>query len=134
MLKIGSWASISRVITENDIVRFAEISGDYNSIHIDQSIGEKSIFHNRVAHGLLIGSMISAVIGMKLPGEGSIYLKQEFNFVKPVFIGDACTARVVVDEVLNHEKEIYRLKTTVINQNNELVVDGWAVVKNTQCN
>ena len=78
---------------------------------------------------ILVASLISNVIGMKLPGEGSIYMEQNLKFVRPVFIGDTVTARVEIMEVISKNKNVLRLDTKVMNQNNEIVIDGSAVVK-----
>ena len=84
---------------------------------------------SRIAHGSLISGMISAVIGMKLPGAGTVYLEQDSRFLKPVYIGDTVTAIVEVAEIINRTKGIVKLKTYVNNQDNECVVDGFAIIK-----
>ncbi|WP_027204150.1 MaoC family dehydratase [Butyrivibrio fibrisolvens] len=128
-LKIGQVGTLTKTISESDVNTFANISGDYNPIHIDEDIAKKSIFGHRIVHGFLAGSLISAVIGTEMPGEGTIYLEQDMMFKKPIYIGDTCTAKVVIYEIINKEKGIYRLSTEVINQNEEIVIEGFAVVK-----
>lgn len=128
MLEVGQTGSFSKTITESDIYTFAGLTGDFNSVHIDETVAEKSVFKKRIAHGMLTGSFISTVLGTKFPGPGTIYLEQNLKFLKPVYIQDTVTATVVLEEVLNPDKGIYRLKTTVTNQNNEIVSDGTAVV------
>lgn len=128
-LTIDSIASISKTITEQDVHSFAELSGDFNPVHVDKDEAKKSIFKKRIAHGMLVGSLISSVIGMKLPGPGTIYMEQNFTFLKPVYLGDTVTAYVEVDEVINKKKGIYRLKTYVKKQDDSVVIDGYAVVK-----
>ena len=128
-LAVGDAAEIIRQINETDINNFAELTWDRNPVHIDEEKAKKSVFGNRVAHGLLVGSLIGSVIGTKLPGEGTVYMEQDFRFLYPVYIGDICTARVEVEEIINQEKGIYRLKTVVRNQNMKDVIDGYAVVK-----
>src|SRR4030088_96509 len=91
---IGQQATMSRVITEHDIALFADISGDRNPIHLDAEYAERSLFGKRIAHGFLIGSLISAVLGNVLPGSGSIYLGQTLKFLAPVHIGDEVTVLV----------------------------------------
>ncbi len=125
----GERAEVSKTISETDVYLFAGISGDFNPVHVNRSIAEKSIFGKQIAHGLLVGSLISNVIGMKLPGEGTIYMEQDMRFLKPVYIGDTVTAIAEVTEILNEKKNVLRLSTQVINQHKELVVDGYAVVK-----
>ncbi len=128
-LEIGQTASFAKTITESDVSLFAGLSGDFNSIHVNAVAAEKGMFGKRIAHGMLVGSLISTVIGTKLPGEGTVYLEQDMRFLKPVYIGDTCTASVKVAEVMNYDKGIYRLNTRVENQKDEDVISGIAVVK-----
>lgn len=121
-------ASFSKTITEHDVYGFAGISGDFNSAHINQIEAEKGPFGKRIAHGMLVGSLISTVLGTKLPGNGTIYLEQNLKFKRPVYIGDTVTATVTVSEIINKEKGIIKLDTIVCNQEGEIVVDGYAVV------
>lgn len=130
-MKTGDSASFSRTITESDINRYAELTGDYNALHIDEEAAAGGIFGQRVAHGMLAAGLISTVLGTRLPGDGAIYLSQKLDFVKPVMIGDTITAVCRVAEVLHAEKGIYRLETTCINQNGENVITGEAVIKYT---
>lgn len=131
MLTIGQTASFAKTVTEADISAFAGITGDFNSIHINEQEAQKSVFGRRVAHGMLSASFISTVIGMYLPGKGTIYLSQNLQFVSPVFVGDTITAQVTVIELINEKKGIYKLKTQCINQAGTPVIDGEAVVKYT---
>lgn len=125
---LGQSASFSKTISEYDIYNFAGISGDFNPVHINKEEAKKSIFSGQVAHGMLVSAFISTVLGMYLPGPGTIYLQQTLSFKKPVYIGDTITATVVIEEIKN-EKKIAKLKTTVINQDMKVVVEGEAVVK-----
>lgn len=120
--------SFSKTITEYDIYTFAGISGDFNPIHVNREKAKDSIFNGQIAHGILVSSFISTVIGMYLPGPGTIYLKQSLNFKKPVYIGDTITAKVTIKEI-EENKKIAKLYTVVINQNGLMVLDGEAVVK-----
>lgn len=129
MLTIGQSASFTKKITENDINAFAEVSGDFNPIHVDEEAAKKSVFGRRIAHGMLSASFISAVLGMYLPGEGTIYLGQNLKFLKPVDVGDEITAKVTVAEIVNADKGIYKLSTQCFNQKDEMVIDGEATVK-----
>lgn len=128
-LYVGQSASMSKIFTEEDISDFAKVSGDYNPIHMDSEAAAKSRFGERIVHGMLSAGLISAVIGTKMPGDGAIYLEQTVKFLLPVYIGDEITANVEVAEIKNEEKGIYRLKTTCVNQKDEIVIDGEAVVK-----
>jgi 3-hydroxybutyryl-CoA dehydratase len=125
---IGARATRVRTITDDDIVRFAEVSGDRNPVHLDADYAARSPFGQRIAHGFLTGSMISALIGMELPGAGSIYLGQTLKFLAPVHIGDTVTASVEVIGV-REEKRIITLRTDCTNQDGILVLTGEAVVK-----
>ena len=125
---IGDIASISKTISEFDVYSFAGLVGDFNSVHINSVAAKESVFGNRVAHGMLVGSLFSAVLGTKLPGVGTVYLEQDLKFKKPVYFGDTITATVTVSELINESKGIYKLLTNATNQNGECVVDGFAVV------
>lgn len=125
MFKIGDSASIKHIIKEKDIQLFAEASGDYNPLHLDEEYANKSIFKKRIAHGMLSAAYISSVLGTQLPGEGSIYMSQSLKFIKPVFIGDEITTEVKITNIVN--RKAY-LETVCINQNNEKVTIGEAVI------
>ena len=125
---IGTQATLSRTITEDDILLFALVSGDHNPIHLDAEYAEKSLFGKRIAHGFLIGSLISAVLGNDMPGPGSIYLGQTLKFLAPIHIGDTVTVTVKVVE-LREDKRIITLHTNCTNQHGTLVLSGEAIVK-----
>jgi 3-hydroxybutyryl-CoA dehydratase len=124
-IEIGQSAGIQRTIDAKDIEKFAELSGDNNPIHLDENFAKKTRFKGRIAHGMLTASFISTVLAKLLPGPGSVYLKQDLIFKKPVRIGDVLTIRV---EVIgkDDEKERIILKTMCLNQNGEVVIDGTA--------
>lgn len=125
MFKIGDFAKLIRLITEDDINLYAKISGDFNPIHIDKEYAKNTIFKTRIAHGMFIASFISSVIANQLPGQGTIYLMQNLNFLYPARIGDIITAKV---EILNIENNKFKLKTTCENQEKIIIIDGEAVV------
>jgi 3-hydroxybutyryl-CoA dehydratase len=127
-IKIGDRASLSLRITEAHIVAYAEITGDVNPVHVDAEFAKHTMFGERIAHGMLVAGLISAVLGTQLPGPNSIYLGQELRFMAPVKIGDTVTAVVTVTEKRD-DKRIIKLQTTVSNQRGEVVIDGTAVVK-----
>ena len=126
-IHVGDVAEMAKTVTETDIALFAGVTGDFNPVHIDQVAAERSMFKGRIAHGMLSAGFISAVLGMKLPGTGSIYLSQSLRFTKPVRIGDTVTARVEVLEVIATKRRV-RLATSCRNQQGETVVEGEAVV------
>ena len=126
-LKIGESAEFSKTIAESDVYLYAGITGDFNPAHINEEYAKKTFFETRIAHGMLPAGFISAILGTRLPGPGTIYLKQDLKFLAPVRIGDTITARVEVTEV-NRDKKKVRLRTTCTNQDGTLVLDGEAVV------
>lgn len=126
-IQIGQKVEYIRIITEEDIDLFATVSEDRNPIHMDEEFAKTTMFKGRIAHGVLSVAFISTTIATKLPGPGTIYLKQEVTFLKPVRIGDTITTII---EVLtkDNKKNHITLKTTCKNQNEKIVVDGQAVV------
>jgi 3-hydroxybutyryl-CoA dehydratase len=126
-VRVGDAAEMAKTVTESDIALFAGVTGDFNPVHVDAVAAERSMFGERIAHGMLSAGFISAVLGMRLPGPGSVYLSQTLRFTKPVRIGDTVTARVEVLEVIAAKRRV-RLATTCRNQRGETVVDGEAVV------
>jgi 3-hydroxybutyryl-CoA dehydratase len=95
-LAIGQKAGLSRLVTEGDIIAFAEVSGDHNPVHLDEAYAQTTAFKTRIAHGMLSAIYISALLGTKLPGPGAIYLTQSLSFRRPVKIGDTVEAEVEV--------------------------------------
>ncbi|MET3696718.1 3-hydroxybutyryl-CoA dehydratase [Bacillus oleivorans] len=123
----GQSASCSKTFTEDDIKIFAELSGDYNPIHVDPDYAKNTRFRAPIAHGLLTSSLLSQLLGFRLPGEGSIYVEQTIRFTAPVYIGDTITATGTVLEYIE-EKNIIKLLTECRNQDNILVLTGTAVM------
>ena len=126
-LKVGDVAEFSKTISETDIYLYAGITGDLNPAHINEEHAKKTFFKTRIAHGMLLAGLISTVAGNKLPGPGTIYVRQELNFLAPVRIGDTITARAEVIEIIN-EKNRVRLRTSCLNQDGTTVLDGEALV------
>ncbi|MGA7876537.1 MAG: MaoC family dehydratase [Desulfoferrobacter sp.] len=126
-IKVGDMAEFAKTVTETDVYLYAGLSGDLNPAHINEAYAQKTFFKTRIAHGMLVAGFISAVLGTQLPGPGTIYIRQELNFLAPVRMGDTITARVEVVDV-NTEKKKVRMKTTCVNQNGETVLDGEALV------
>lgn len=125
-LEVGMEASLSKVVGEQDLESFAAISGDNNPVHLDEEYAANSIFKGRIAHGILTAAYISAVLGTKLPGPGSIYISQSLNFRAPVRIGDEVVATVKVSD-LNTEKRRVTLECAC-KIGNKTVLDGQAVL------
>ena len=125
-LAVGMTASTGKTITAADILMFAAVSTDTNPVHLNEEAAAKTPFGTRIAHGMLSAGLISAVLGTKLPGPGTVYLSQTLRFRAPVKIGDTVTAVVEVTE-LDSAKQLATLKTTC-SVRGKLVIDGEAVV------
>jgi 3-hydroxybutyryl-CoA dehydratase len=126
-LTIGQKASFQKTISESDVYLYAGITGDINPAHIDEETSKNSIFKGRIAHGMLTAGLISAVLGVHLPGPGTIYMSQELKFTAPVRFGDTIKAQVEVLEI-NAQKNRVTLATTCHNQEGVKVLDGKAIV------
>jgi 3-hydroxybutyryl-CoA dehydratase len=126
-IKVGDSAEFSKTISEADIYLFAGVTGDLNPFHVNEEYSRKTFFKGRIAHGMLLAGFISTVVGCKLPGPGAIYVKQELNFTAPARIGDTITAKATVIEVMPEKNRVV-LQTTCTNQNNEIVLDGMAML------
>jgi phosphotransacetylase/acyl dehydratase len=126
-MTIGETAALRRTLTQSDIELFANVSGDVNPSHLDPAYADASLFHGIVAHGMLSGSLFSAVLGTLLPGPGTIYLGQDLKFRRPVKPGDALTVTVTV-RAKNAEKKRVTLDCLCTNQDGETVITGAAEV------
>ena len=125
-LSVGQTAEMTHVVGEQDLVAFAEVSGDTNPVHLDEAYAATTPFGGRIAHGMLSAAYVSAVLGTKLPGPGAIYLSQQMRFRRPVRIGDEVTARVTVTAL--EEKRGQVTLETVCLVGGKAVLDGEAVV------
>ena len=127
-IDVGMTSSFSKAVTEADIVAFAEVSGDFNPVHMDQAYAETTLFKGRIAHGMLSAAYISTVLGTQLPGPGCVYLSQSLKFEAPVRIGDAVEARVEVTAVDREQRRVTLItlcqvdKTVVVKGEAELMV------------
>jgi 3-hydroxybutyryl-CoA dehydratase len=133
-IEIGETASVSKMISEADIVNFAGIIGDFNPIHVNPEYAKTTMFGERIAHGMLTASFISTLVGCCIPGINALYLSQEVKFVKPVKIGDTITATAKVTEKIDAKRRVI-METTITNQHGEVVITGKAVtmvMKNPQ--
>jgi acyl dehydratase len=127
-LYIGQEERMSAQFSMEKVKAFANITGDYNPIHLDPVYASQTIFKENIVHGFLVASLFSTILGTKMPGEGSIYLKQNMKFVKPVYIDDTVTAVVSITDI-NFEKQLVTLNTTCHNQDGVVVIEGDALVK-----
>lgn len=126
-LKVGDKASMAKTVSEHDVYTFAGVTGDFNPVHIDTEFAKKTMFKERIAHGMLGAGFISAVLGTALPGANTIYMGQELSFKAPVKIGDTVTATVEVIELIPEKNRVI-CRTTVTNQDGVLVIDGKATM------
>ena len=127
-LKVGDKASRNKVFSEEDVIQFAKSSLDTNPIHLDEKYAEASVFGQRILPGMLVASLFSGLIGVELPGEGTIYLGQELSFKGPVIIGELVTASVEIVKI-RKDKPIITLSTICVNSRGHVVIVGEAVVK-----
>lgn len=126
-LTVGTSASLTRLVTADDIVAFGRLTGDTNPFHEDDEFARARGFNGRIAQGMLVAGHISGVLGTLLPGPGSVYLNQTLSFKAPVYAGDQITATATVVRVRT-DKPVITLSTTCINQNGEVVIEGEAVI------
>ena len=124
---VGQSASMTRTVSESDIVLFAAITGDVNPVHLDDAAAKASRFGGRIAHGMLTAGFVSATMAMQLPGPGAVYLSQSLRFLRPVRIGDVITTRVEIIELLLAQRHV-RLTTVCRNQADKQVLDGEALI------
>ena len=120
-IEIGMVRSLRKTVTDRDIKMFAEISTDYNPVHLDEDYANETIFGGRVAHGMLTAGLISAVIGEQLPGHGTVYLGQTLKFLGPVRPGDEVTAQVEVTDIDLGRRRV-KLDTCCIVEKNKILV------------
>lgn len=126
-IKVGDSAEFAKTISEADIYLFAGVTGDLNPFHVNEEYSKKTFFKGRIAHGMLLAGFISTVVGCKLPGPGAIYVRQELTFMAPARIGDTITAKATVIEVMTEKNRVV-MQTTCTNQNDEIVLDGQAML------
>jgi len=125
-LKIGQKASLTKIITEEDLYHFIAITGDTNPLHVDESFAKQTFFGQRIAHGMLSASLFSTLVGMHIPGIGGIYKSQTLGFLRPVFIGDTLCAWFEIMGI-DQEKEEIVIKSWIENQDGKIVIEGKTV-------
>jgi 3-oxoacyl-[acyl-carrier protein] reductase len=124
-LHVGYSDSVTRTITAKDVDTFASLSGDYNELHVDDEFAARTEFSQRVVHGFLHASLLSTLVGMKIPGRGALYLSQTIEFTSPVFIGDTVEARGTITDVDEVTRTI-TMDTVITTQNGDIVLRGVA--------
>lgn len=125
-LYVGQETVTEWVFDEREVRLFAEITGDQNPVHLDSEYAAKGKFGKTIVHGILLAGLISKIIGMELPGKGSIYLEQDLQFKKPVFVGENVTAKVKITDI--HKNKIFTLETNIYDKDNHCVINGTAKV------
>jgi 3-hydroxybutyryl-CoA dehydratase len=125
-LTVGMTAAYEHVVTESEVVRFAEVSGDHNPVHLDEAYARTTRFKGRIVHGMLSASFLSTAIASRLPGPGTIYLTQNLSFRAPVRIGDKVEARVTVTDIIPEKARV--VLKTVCRVGDTVVIDGDALV------
>ncbi len=126
-LKIGDTFSVSKEVTDNLIREFADISGDYNPLHLDEGFAKETLFGKRIGHGMLTASFISAVLGYKLSVRKLVYLGQTLRFKHPTFVGDTVTAKATVIKI-REDKPIVTIETICANQDGITLIEGEATI------
>ena len=126
-LNVGDTAQMQRVVLEEDVMKFAELSGDFNPVHLDESYAKTTRFGKRIAHGLFCAAMISALLGTELPGLGTIIISENMHFKHPVYLGDVVTAKV---QIISVDKERNRVTVSFCctNQLEKVLLEGCAEV------
>ncbi len=122
-IKIGDRFTVSKQITDPVIRAFAELSGDFNPIHLDDEFAAKTLFGRRIAHGMICGALISAVLGNEFKERKIVYLSQTIKFIAPVFVDDIITATATVKEI-REDKPIVTIETVCTKESGEIVVQG----------
>jgi 3-hydroxybutyryl-CoA dehydratase len=125
--KVGEKESVTVTVTDEMVRAFAELSGDRNPVHLDDEFAAKTRFKKRIAHGMLLGSLLSRVAGMMLPGPGTIIISQDIRYKGPCYIGDTVTAEIAVIHV-RADKPIIKVSSRVTNQQGEELIDGGAIL------
>lgn len=123
----GQTYESDRTITDEMVIEFARITGDDNPIHLDDEAASKSMFGRRIAHGMLVMGVVSSVLGREFPGPGTVYMKQEARFLRPVYINERIRVKVTVLEKIE-EKSRLRLSTEVLKEDDQPAVTGEALV------
>jgi 3-hydroxybutyryl-CoA dehydratase len=127
-MTVGMAAERTRVVSDALVRAYAELTEDFNPLHVDDEIANKSRFGGRIAHGMLSAGLVSAVLGMDMPGPGALWLTQTIKFTRPVMVGDTLRTRVEVIELMPTKRRA-RLATTCRNQKGEMTLDGEALIQ-----
>lgn len=127
VVQVGDKAARQRTFTDADVHQFADLTGDHNPVHLDAEFAAGTQFKAQIAHGMLVGSLFTGILGEELPGPGSIYMSQNLSFKAPVYLGQEVTATVEVTSI-REGKGIVSLDTYVTDQEGKVLVKGDAVL------
>lgn len=125
--KVGDGFKFERSISSEDVLKFAKVIGDLNPVHLDEAFAEQSFFKKRIVHGAFLGGLISRVLGMDFPGQGTIYISQNSVFRRPVYVDTTVTVEVKVTQVISEKRRLV-LDTNVLNAEGEVCLSGTATV------
>ena len=125
--QVGDGTSFERFISAEDVRRFAEIVGDLNPVHLDEAFAENSFFKKRIVHGAFLGGLISKVLGMDFPGQGTIYISQNSIFKRPVYVDTTVRVEIKVTQVIPEKRRLV-LDTHVLNSDGDMCMTGTATV------
>ncbi|WP_371187818.1 MaoC family dehydratase [Thalassotalea maritima] len=125
--QVGQTAEVTKSFDKLSVESFAKLSEDFNPVHLDEDFAKQTQFGGTIVHGMLLSSLISGLLGYKMPGSGAIYLGQELKFKRPVYVGDEVTAKVEITHI-REDKPIAKIATQVLDKDGKLCVDGEAVV------
>jgi 3-hydroxybutyryl-CoA dehydratase len=125
--QVGDGTSFERFISAEDVRRFAEIVGDLNPVHLDEAFAENSFFKKRIVHGAFLGGLISKVLGMDFPGQGTIYISQNSIFKRPVYVDTTVRVEIKVTQIIPEKRRLV-LDTHVLNSDGKVCMTGSATV------
>lgn len=126
-IQLGTVYAFEKKITQNDMFKFARLTGDFNPLHVEKAFGDKSMFGKNVVHGMLAGSLFSTLVGMYCPGEKNLYISQTLQFKKPIYPGE--TVKVIGTVVgKNNSIKFVTIKTDIVHRE-EISITGTAVVR-----
>ncbi len=124
-LRVGQTAVRKKTVTDEDLRKYAEITGDYNPLHFDDDFAARTRFGRRVAQGGITAGLLNALVAMDLPGPGTVFMSQSLTYHAPVYVGDVLTATVCV-AALNPDKPVCRLTFSIANQHGTVVLEAEA--------
>jgi 3-hydroxybutyryl-CoA dehydratase len=127
IIKKGQFFAIRKKFSQDEVLQFAKLCGDYNPLHYDKEFCRTSIFKEPIIHGILGASLFSNILGNNI--KGSIYISQDLKFLKPIFIDEEIEAKVIIRDILNEKKRISLITQVIKVEANELAIDGSAFIK-----